>query len=192
MPVTLRERRDRARGDDVTVAWVPATSLPAATQSERYQKPIMGPRFDRKATLIVRDNTGGDRGTISQQFILQGYSRNANEQMQIVQHTEGWNLFFQRSKPTIWTFSGMLYEGPQEFAWNNAFIELYETRLKGSVAAAQQYGVSLIFAGTLVSGYLFHLHIGGSAERDTIAQFSFSMVGISDARIVDAPIEEAA
>jgi len=192
MPVTLRERRDRARGDDVTVAWVPATSLPEVTQPERYEKPIMGQRFDRKATLIVRDNTGGDRGTISQQFILQSYTRNANEQMQIVQHTEGWNLFFQRSKPTIWTFSGMLYAGPQEFAWNNAFIELYETRLKGSVAAAQQYGVSMIFVGLIVSGYLFNLNIAAAAERDTIAEFSFTMVAISDARIVEAPREAAA
>ena len=145
---------------------------------------------DQKATILIRDNNSAGGGVYTQNFLLQNYFRSSDEQMQLVLHSEGWNLIFFRSRPVVWSFSGVLYNedplvvtrgtpGPA-LNWTSSFIDLYETRLKGTVAAGR-FTVSLIFAGRLVTGYIYKFDLSAKVPFDTVSTFNLQMIGSTDA-----------
>lgn len=139
---------------------------------------------DTKATILIRDDNSAGGGVYTQNFLLQNYYRSSDEQMQLILHTEGWNLIFYRSRPVIWSFSGLLYdEGRPESGryldWTNQFIDLYESRLKGTVAAGR-YTVSVIFAGRLVRGFVYKLDLSAKVPFDTVSTFNMQMIGSAD------------
>lgn len=165
--------------------------LPISSETVRAERPYIQPwnRPNRaatirntKATIIIRDNTNTGGGSYTQNFFLQSYHRGSNEQMQMVLHTEGWNLIFHQSQPTMYIFNGTLYDEDGSLNWSDQFIDLYESRLKGTVAS-RRFFVSVLFAGRLVSGYVFKLDLSSRLPFDTVSSFALQMIATTDSAV---------
>jgi hypothetical protein len=184
----LSQRKALAAGDfEGFEAFNPLTLITEYTPAPpTFRKPTAGFRRDQKATLYVRDSQASNGGLYTQKFILRTWDRTSREKVQIDEHTEGWNIFFYRSKPTIYSLGGVLYDGPNEHDWSNAFIHFYEQKMKGSKAAAGRYEVTLVWASRMIGGYLIDLRVMGQAETNSTS-FSMNMIVTLDAPVVTAP-----
>ena len=134
---------------------------------------------DQKAAIVIRDNDQETGGTYTQRFLLQNYFRSTTEQMQVVLHSEGWNVIFHKSKPTIWSFSGILYDEDGELNWTDQFLHLYDNNMKGTVAAGR-FSVTMIFGGRLVTGFIYKLDLSGRVPLDTVSTFNMQMLSTAD------------
>ena len=180
---TPTKRKDSAAGTGKPEATLDRASTAAIIDPGKiFTKPTPTVRYDEKAYICIVSGTEGK--TIYQKFILTEWARGSSEQMQTVLHTEGWNLIFQRGKPTTWRFDGILYNGPNDplgyFNWTNEFIELYESSLRGSMAAAKSYECYVSFGGRQVSGYLFNMNMSSTSQLDTVTNFSFNMISTQE------------
>ena len=172
---------DRQSSADGTNSPNAALDIAEAEEEENetvFSKPTGMSRHNYKAEMHYHESGKGHQ--VTQKFFLQGWRRENNEQMQIIQHTEGWNILFQRSNPVMYHFNGLLMDGPGEFSWNDDFIKLYETQLKGSVAAYKNYKVDLHFGNRHVAGYFYNFGLSMSAAFDTASSFSLSMITTTD------------
>ena len=105
-----RDSVERAQGD-FTLSISPIGAREIIPEIPAWEPPGRAALVrDQKATILIRDNNSAGGGVYTQNFLLQNYFRSSDEQMQLVLHTEGWNLIFYRSRPVVWSFSGVLYD----------------------------------------------------------------------------------
>ena len=129
-----------------------------------------------------------DGEQVHQAFLLQGWQRASQEQMQVVLNTEGWQPFFYKSKPILWTFTGSVFDAPAPWDWTHTLIDFYETYMRGSIAAGQ-FEASVLTASRQVRGYAIGLNLSNQAPFDAVVQFTLRLIATSDHPLVVQQIE---
>ena len=171
-----------------TALWQPADRRLAPPEVPAYTRPRQAIQsHSRRAALFVRDNNSeGASDTFYLNFVLQSWNRTAEEQLQITTNTEGWTPFFYQSKPVMWVFSGIVFDGRGAYDWANDLIEFYEEYLRGPVAAGR-FSVVMMTSSRAVQGYIYGMDMAARAPFDRAVNFSLRMVAVYDQALAEDP-----
>lgn len=116
------------------------------------------------------------RGKAYVGFILTGVQESHNEKVEVVNLPgDTFASYFYGANPRQFNFSGILLNTDQD-QWRDAFEELYEKYLRGSVSSRNFSVVQISYNGRVVSGWLTNLSQQLDSSNDHYASFSFSVL----------------
>lgn len=116
------------------------------------------------------------RGKAYVGFILTGVQESHNEKVEVVNLPgDTFASYFYGANPRQFNFSGILLNTDQD-QWRDAFEELYEKYLRGSVSSRNFSVVQISYNGRVVSGWLTNLSQQLDSANDHYASFSFSVL----------------
>ena len=109
-------------------------------------------------------------------FILTGVDESHSEKVELISLPgDSFASYFYGAQPRQYGFSGILLNTDQD-RWRDAFEELYEKYLRGTVATRRKNIVQISYDNRVVSGWLTNLTQRVSSESDLYASFTFSML----------------
>jgi len=180
------ERQAMANGDNLPTLFSQSEAEAPAPAGPPGFRPPQGVAEirDRRSIISIRDLGSEDQSEVfMQNFFLQGWRRSSKEQLQTVLHSEGWTPIFYQSRPIMWNFSGLLYDGDAPFTWTDDFISFYNDYMRGSRAAGR-YSVTIVCSGRIIQGYVHSLDVSVSVPYDTVSQFVLGLLATSDETLV--------
>lgn len=109
-------------------------------------------------------------------FILTGVQESHAEKLELVPLPgDSFASYFYGANPRQFSFNGMLLNTDQD-RWRDAFEELYEKHLRGSVSSRQFNIVQVSYNGRVISGWLTSLSQQLDSGNDRYAMFSFTVL----------------
>ena len=116
------------------------------------------------------------RGKAYVGFILTGVQESHSEKLEVVNLPgDTFASYFYGASPRQFSFSGILVNTDQD-QWRDAFEELYEKYLRGSVSSRNFSIVQISYNGRVVSGWLTNLSQQLNSDNDHYASFTFSVL----------------
>ena len=143
----------------------------------------------KKPTIAVR---AGDGLLYFQEFLLSAWNRSARENVQVSEHTSGWTAYFWGSKPTVWTFSGVVWDGYAPYDWAPGLIDFYETHLKGSQAPSVKHPCYVQFGSRLVTGFVGGMTMMSTLPHEQRVAFTLEVLSPLDEAITVVDYAQAA
>jgi hypothetical protein len=109
-------------------------------------------------------------------FILTTVSEGHSEKMELVPLPgDSFASYFYGGSPRQFSFSGILLN-TEEDQWRDAFEQMYEKYLRGSVSSRNFHIVQISYGGRVVSGWLTSMRQELTSQSDLYAQFSFEVL----------------
>lgn len=116
------------------------------------------------------------RGKAYVGFILTGVQESHNEKVEVINLPgDTFASYFYGAAPRQFNFSGILLNTDQD-QWRDAFEEVYEKYLRGSVSSRNFSIVQVSYNGRVVSGWLTNLSQQLDSSNDHYSSFSFSVL----------------
>lgn len=126
------------------------------------------------------------------EFFIQNISEQRREKFHIGLMTgDQYSYYFFGGQPLFITISGSLlnYQDPKNaqlgtgFDWREKFIEIYETKLRGSKLIENGYKFYLFYENVYICGYPLDLQISQSSAMENITPFVFNILAIQRVKI---------
>ena len=109
-------------------------------------------------------------------FILTDVQESHNEKVELVPLPgDSFASYFYGCNPRQFNFSGVLLNTDED-QWRDAFEQVYEKYLRGSVSSRNFNIVQVRYGGRIVSGWLTSLSQQLTSQSDLYAQFSFTVL----------------
>lgn len=155
--------------------------IPLASEDVRkqYLTTIQSPDARKLAEVLAVQGSkfgGQNNGTGYIDFLLGQVQESYTEKVQIADVlSDNYIAYFFGSSPPVFNYSGVVYNTKQD-NWRSALSLLYRYCIRGTQLARRGQVVCLAYDDVVVTGALLNMSQQLTAEMQTSAQFSFSIL----------------
>jgi hypothetical protein len=125
---------------------------------------------------VLAGSGGVFRGTGYIDFLLQNVEHAFEEKAQTVETlADNYVVYYFGAAAVPWVFSGALLNTREDDQAMN-MLRMYQTMLRGTQLAKRRKLVSLRFNNMIVSGSIMNLHMGLTADNESVMPFNFQLL----------------